>query len=66
MAEEVVRLRIEDDGAGFDPAAASGEGMGLLSMRERSELLGGSLVVDSRPGAGTRLTAEIPLDLPAT
>jgi signal transduction histidine kinase len=63
-----VHLSIEDDGLGFDveaPActgAASFEGhFGLLSMRERVAALDGKLVIDSRPGAGTRVSAVFPL-----
>jgi PAS domain S-box-containing protein len=52
---------IEDDGRGFDPeAAASRGGVGLLGMRERAVLLGGSVGISSQPGRGTRLTLEIP------
>ncbi len=52
---------IEDDGQGFDvEAAASRGGVGLLGMRERAALLGGSVSIDSQPGRGTRLTLEIP------
>ena len=36
-------------------------GIGLVSMRERAELLGGTLEIDTSPGKGTRLTARIPL-----
>jgi PAS domain S-box-containing protein len=65
LADNFVHLRVDDDGIGFDTTAAGG-GMGLLGMRERAELLGGRLALDSRPGAGTRLGAEIPLDWSAT
>ena len=51
---------IEDDGRGFDPGARA-EGMGLDSMRERLGLVGGRLKIESRPGAGTTLVAEVPL-----
>jgi len=51
---------IEDDGRGFDPKAAS-DGLGLLGIRERLELLNGRLVIESRPGSGTTLVAEVPL-----
>ncbi len=51
---------IEDDGRGFDPQAAS-EGFGLEGMRERAALVGGSLRIESRKGAGTTLVAEVPL-----
>jgi signal transduction histidine kinase len=46
------RLVVRDDGHGFDPAR-HGRGFGLVSMRDRAEGLGGRLVVDSTPGAGT-------------
>jgi signal transduction histidine kinase len=52
---------IEDDGAGFQPAAAREDGVGLLGMRERLALLDGRLEIESRPGAGTTLVAEVPL-----
>jgi two-component system, NarL family, nitrate/nitrite sensor histidine kinase NarX len=54
-------LRIEDDGSGFDPAAAGASGhFGLSIMRERSARLGARLVIDSRPGAGTRIVIVFP------
>jgi len=57
-----LRLLIEDDGSGFDPeqARAAGRGLGLRTMEERAALLGGTLSVASRPGAGTRVTVEVP------
>jgi two-component system nitrate/nitrite sensor histidine kinase NarX len=55
---------IEDDGRGFDPTAAvrvhRDGGYGLQTMRERVELSGGSLRVDSSPGEGTRVIAIVP------
>lgn len=51
---ERVRIRIADDGCGFDPDAASG-GHGIVSMRERAAALGGALVIRSQPGAGTEV-----------
>ncbi|MBI3652438.1 MAG: hypothetical protein HY231_15565 [Acidobacteria bacterium] len=60
---ESVRLRVEDDGCGFDPAqfASSEEGhFGLLGMRERLEGLKGELQLHSQPGVGTTITAVIP------
>ncbi len=52
---------IEDDGAGFDQRAVRGEGVGLLGMRERLSFVDGRLEIESRPGAGTTIVAEVPL-----
>jgi PAS domain S-box-containing protein len=57
--ESSVALRVQDDGAGFE--SGGGGRLGLRGMRERAALLGGSVTVDSRPGAGTTITAHIPL-----
>lgn len=56
-----VRLTVQDDGKGFPDGASSGR-FGLVGMRERARLLGGSFQVESSPGAGTRITAEVPYD----
>jgi PAS domain S-box-containing protein len=55
-------LAIEDKGAGFDAASAPEpqRSSGLVGMRERAALLGGRLAVESAPGAGTRIVAELP------
>jgi two-component system CheB/CheR fusion protein len=61
-------LRVSDDGVGFTPGAkrpVDGRGIGLGSMRERAELLGGSLELISKPGVGTTLTVRVPLAKPA-
>ncbi len=58
---ERLRLTIEDDGRGFDTPPAAGR-FGLVGMRERARLLGGSLAIASAPGAGTHITLELPLD----
>lgn len=55
-------LTIADDGIGFDPAAASGKGMGLDSMRGRVRTLGGTFRITSQPGA-TRVEARVPVAL---
>jgi signal transduction histidine kinase len=55
-----LEIRIEDDGQGFDPAARTEKSRGLVGMRERVELLGGTLTIHSAPGEGTRIEAEIP------
>ncbi len=52
---------IEDDGAGFDPRAVHEDGVGLLGMRERLSFVDGRLEIESRPGAGTTIVAEVPL-----
>jgi len=61
-----LRLRVTDDGRGFDAAARAARpdaGFGLQSMEERAQALGGGLVVRSAPGAGT--TIEVALPCPA-
>ncbi|RME85108.1 MAG: HAMP domain-containing protein [Caldilineae bacterium] len=56
---------VEDDGAGFDPEAAVQNGrLGLFGMRERAEMLGGTLAIESAPGAGTTVFVEIPYAYP--
>ncbi len=61
---ETVSLRIEDDGVGFDVAAApgpeAGSGYGLFGMMERARLLDGELHIESTPGWGTRIQATLP------
>jgi signal transduction histidine kinase len=54
-------LTIADDGAGFDVDTAWGTGLGLVSMSERIESVGGTLKVQSAPRAGTRLEVTVPL-----
>ena len=60
-----VRLRVSDDGAGFDPAALSetltGGGFGLTSMQERARLLGGRVDVRSQVGLGTEVSVVLPV-----
>jgi signal transduction histidine kinase len=55
-----VTLEVRDDGAGFEPAGMAGPGLGLRAMRDRVDELGGSLAVESRPGAGTVVRAVFP------
>jgi signal transduction histidine kinase len=52
---------VEDDGRGFEAGESSGEGLGLVGMRERVGLLAGRLAIESTEGAGTTLVAEVPL-----
>jgi signal transduction histidine kinase len=56
----MIEIGVTDDGVGFEPSLVR-EGFGLVGMRERAALLGGSLEVESTRGAGTRVHAEIPL-----
>jgi two-component system, NarL family, sensor kinase len=55
------RLRVEDDGAGFDPAAVPRGRFGLVGMSERARLLGGTLTIQSSPGSGTVVEAVVPI-----
>jgi signal transduction histidine kinase len=52
---------VEDNGQGFDPTGLREEGMGIVGMRERVELHEGRLTVESTPGSGATLVAEVPL-----
>ena len=56
----LLRLRVEDDGQGFDTAAARHLSVGLRSMAARAARIGGTLSVDSRPGH-TTVCVEVPL-----
>jgi signal transduction histidine kinase len=58
-ADGAVDIEVRDDGCGFDPAF--GPGRGLLGMRERVEMLGGSIEIASRPGEGTTVSSTLPL-----
>jgi hypothetical protein len=61
-----VRVTIEDNGRGFAVAAALARGrLGLLGMRERAEMLGGQLEIESKPGAGTKVHVQAPVHQPA-
>jgi len=61
-----LRITVEDDGIGFDPAAVqtpgAGRGLGLLGLRERSWQLLGTIAVDSAPGRGTTVDVSLPID----
>ena len=55
-------VQIDDGGKGFDPkSTANGKTGGLSGMRERAAALGGQLTLESRPGEGARVMAELPL-----
>ncbi|NEK79481.1 MAG: sensor histidine kinase, partial [Xanthomonas perforans] len=68
-SDDAVRLRVADDGYGFDPrgaaVGASGtDSFGLRAMRERVDQLGGRLDLVSAPGAGTIITVTLPVGAP--
>jgi signal transduction histidine kinase len=57
-----VTLRVSDSGKGFDPSTQKPDaGIGMIGMRERLRLVGGQLLVKSRPNCGTDIVAEVPL-----
>jgi two-component system sensor histidine kinase UhpB len=61
-SEHVLHLSVKDDGRGFDVVARECSiGFGLFGMRERLLALGGTLRIDSAPGAGTCVGIELPL-----
>ncbi len=66
FTKDEARLEVDDNGVGFSMASVSGDfttsgKLGLLSMQERAELLGGKLEIQSSPGNGTRVTASVPV-----
>lgn len=61
-SSDFIELKIKDAGIGFDEREAfTGRGLGLISMRERLQLVNGALTVTSAPGAGTTIVARVPL-----
>jgi signal transduction histidine kinase len=64
-----VQLIVEDDGSGFDAGSGNDDAshgrFGLLGMRERIALIGGTLNIESTPGEGTTLYVRVPLTRPA-
>ena len=61
--DATVRLEVADNGRGFDPRPRTGDspgGRGLVGMRERVELLGGTLHIANNPGGGTAVTVVLP------
>ena len=65
--QESLVLSVIDKGQGFDPqATANRTGLGIIGMRERVRLVGGSVSIDSRPGKGTRVDVRVPLNRTAS
>lgn len=56
-----VSMVIEDDGSGFDPQSAPPGRLGLVGIRERVELVGGRVEVESTPGPGTTRIVRVPI-----
>lgn len=61
-----LRMTIHDDGRGFDPAEIGNQSYGIRGIRERLELLDGTLTIDSAPGRGTTLQIAIPIERAAS
>lgn len=59
--DDALEVTVRDDGAGFDPEAVPAGHYGLLGLRERARLAGGTLDVASAPGGGTRVTLRVPM-----
>jgi signal transduction histidine kinase len=62
----MARVTVQDDGIGFKPPTQASDlraddGLGLIGMHERARLLSGDLVIESEPGGGTRVIAEVPV-----
>ena len=67
--DDKVVASVEDDGSGFDvkqvrAMAQHRKGLGLSTMQERTEMLGGEVQVESNPGRGTKVRIEIPSSQP--
>lgn len=67
-ADALLRLRVDDDGRGFDPSDLNSPEKGSISaglrgMRDRAELFGGNIVLSSAPGEGTSVQLNLPLEL---
>jgi signal transduction histidine kinase len=60
-----VRLRVRDNGQGFDPERPAAEGFGLRGLRERAESLGAELLLTSHPGQGTQIVISVPVSPPS-
>jgi two-component system sensor histidine kinase NreB len=61
LTDKGISAMVEDDGVGFSPATTmTEEQIGLFGMRERIEMLGGTLTIESSPGKGTTVKAEAP------
>lgn len=65
ISDDQINLSIEDDGMGFEPTAVKGNGhYGLAGMRERAQVAGGDLTIDSMKNRGTRIELKLKRNLP--
>ena len=62
--DEYIMISVQDHGLGFDPSKSESDRIGLLGMRERAKLLGGSFTINSSPDLGTVVEAAIPMNPP--
>jgi signal transduction histidine kinase len=63
-SDHAMRVEVSDDGIGFDPADPElrSRHLGLTSMEERAREIGGTLTLDARPGSGTVVSVEVPVN----
>ncbi|HTD78445.1 MAG TPA: ATP-binding protein, partial [Chloroflexota bacterium] len=62
--KKTLTVRVADEGPGFSPGLAFADGhLGLANSRERAELLGGQLLIESTPGKGAQVEIRLPLSL---
>ena len=61
--DHTLDIEVRDDGVGFDPAQIGAGHYGLIGLRERARLIGGTLNIESAPGQGTTLKAQLPLGM---
>jgi|GEM_PF-3204754 len=60
-----ITITVSDDGIGFNPESISGDRFGVRGIRERARLFGGNACIDSKPGAGTNILVQLPIELTA-
>ena len=61
VSDRTFRLTIIDNGRGFRPEETSGDGLGVVGMKERARLMGGDLFVSSEPSGGTAVQLDVPI-----
>jgi len=62
LEENNIRVSVDDNGKGFDPESEQNQnGFGLKMIKERAEMIGGSLTIDSVSAQGTRISFQVPI-----